>query len=147
MEITNKKAFFDYTLLEKMEAGVNLLGSEVKSLKGGRATLDGAFVRLIGTEAYVIGAQIFPYPYARPEGYDPQRSRKLLLHKKEILKLKHRIDADGLTLVPVSWYTKGPRIKLQIALARGKKQFEKRDIMKKRDEKRELGRQFRGKIK
>lgn len=147
MKILNKKAFFDYTLLEKIEAGVSLLGAEVKSLKGGRATLEGAFVKIIGSEAYLVGAQVFPYPYARPEGYDPQRTRKLLLHKAEILRLKHRLEADRLTLVPVSWYSKGPQIKLEIAVARGKKQYEKRDVIKRREDKRNLERQFRGKVK
>lgn len=147
MHIANKKALFDFTLLEKLEAGVSLLGAEVKSLKGGRATLEGSFVKIIGSEAYLVGAQIFPYPYARPEGYDPQRTRKLLLHKAEILRLKHRLDADRLTLVPLSWYSKGPRVKLEIAVGRGRKQFEKRDIIKRREDKRNLERVFRGKVK
>jgi SsrA-binding protein len=147
MEIRNRKAGFDYEIVESFEAGVNLLGAEVKSLRGGRATLDGSYVRAMGSEVYLIGAQISPYPFARPEGYDPKRTRKLLLHKREILKLKHRTEADGLTLVPLSWYTKGPRIKLCVALARGKKQFEKRDKIKKREDKRSLERMFRGKVK
>ena len=147
MKILNKKAIFDYTLVEHLEAGVALLGAEVKSLRDGRATLDGAFVKLIGSEAFLVGAQIFAYSYARPEGYDSQRTRKLLLHKRELLKLKHKLEADGLTLVPVSWYTKGPRIKLELAVARGKKQFEKRDIIKKREDKRNLERQFRGRVR
>lgn len=147
MHIVNKKVSFDYTIIEKYEAGVNLVGSEVKSLRDGRGTLDGAFVKLIGNEAYVIGAHIFPYPFSHLDNLDPKRTRKLLLHKKELLKLKHRIEADGLTLVPISWYTKGPHIKLQIGLAKGKKQYEKRETIKKREDKRSLERQFRGKVK
>lgn len=147
MKIINKKAAFDYSIIDRYEAGVALMGSEVKSLRDGRATLDGSFVKLIGTEAYLIGGHIFPYPFSRQENYDPKRTRKLLLHKKELIKLKHRIDADGLTLIPVSWYTKGPRIKLEIALAKGKKQYEKREIIKKRDDKRNIQRLFRGKDK
>jgi SsrA-binding protein len=88
MNIQNKKAYFDYTILEKIEAGISLTGAEVKSLKGGHAQLDGAFVRIIGSEAFLVNAQIFPFAYARPEGYEPRRTRKLLLHKKELLSLK-----------------------------------------------------------
>jgi SsrA-binding protein len=146
MKIVNKKAGFDYTLIDKYEAGISLHGSEVKSLRDGRATLDGSFVKLMGMEAYLIGGHIYPYPFSRQEDYDPKRSRKLLLHKKELIKLKHRIDADGLTLIPVSLYTKGRQIKLEIALAKGKKQFEKREVMKKRDDKRNIQRMFRGKV-
>ena len=147
MKIVNKKAYFDYTILDKMEAGVHLVGAEVKSLKGGHAKLEGSFVRLIGSEAYLVNAQIFPYIYARPEGYDPKRTRKLLLHKKEIVSLKNKIEGANLTLVPLSWYTKGPLVKLEIGLARGKKQYEKREVKKREDTQKELEREFRGKIK
>lgn len=147
MRIENKKAFHDYTILERMEAGVALSGAEVKSLKGGHASLDGAFVRLIGSEAYLVNAQIFPYLYARPQGYDPKRTRKLLLHKKEIIALKGKIEGSHLTLVPLVWYTKGPLVKLAIGLARGKKQYEKREAKRREDQRRELEREFRGKIK
>lgn len=147
MHIGNKKAFFDFTLIEKIEAGVALTGAEVKSLKSGHASLDGAFVKMVGSEAFLVNAQIFPFEYARPEGYDPKRTRKLLLHKKELLHLKTKMDAANLTVVAVSWYTKGPRIKLEIALAKGKKQYEKREGKKKEIVRRELEREFRGKIK
>src|SRR3990167_9449908 len=121
MKITNPKAFYDYTILERFEAGIQLTGAEVKSLKGGHAKLDGSFVRIVGSEAYLVNAQIFPFIYARPEGYDPRRTRKLLLHKKEIISLKSKIEGSNLTLVPLSWYTQGPLIKLEVGLARGKK--------------------------
>ncbi len=147
MKIVNKKAFFDYTILDRLEAGVNLLGSEVKSLKGGHASLEGSFVRIIGNEAYLVNAQIFPYLYARPEGYDPKRTRKLLLHKQELISLKSKLEGANLTLVPLSWYTKGPLIKLEIGLARGKKQYEKREAKKAEDMRRELESEFRGKVK
>lgn len=147
MYIVNKKAFHDYTILEKLEAGIQLTGAEVKSLRGGHAQLDGAFVRIIGSEAYLVGSQIFPFLYARPEGYDPRRTRKLLLHRKELTSLKGRTEGAGLTLVPLAWYTKGPHIKLEIGLARGKKQFEKREAKRREDQKRELDREFRGKVK
>lgn len=147
MKIINHKVFFDYTILEHLEAGVALTGAEVKSLKGGHAKLDGAFVRMIGSEAYLVNAQIFPFVYARPEGYDPRRTRKLLLHKKELLHLKGKIDGANLTLIPLSWYTKGPLVKLEVGIARGKKQYEKREAKMKADQKRELEREFRGKVK
>ncbi len=147
MHIGNLKAFHEYTILEKMEAGIQLIGAEVKSLRGGHAQLDGAFVKLVGAEAYLVGAQIFPFQYARPEGYDPRRTRKLLLHKKELMSLKGRIEGANLTLVPLAWYTKGPHIKLEIGLAKGKKQYEKRESKRREDQKRELEREFRGKVK
>lgn len=147
MKIVNKKAYFDYTILDRFEAGINLMGAEVKSLKGGHASLEGSFVRLIGSEAYLVNAQIFPYPYARLEHYDPKRTRKLLLHKKEIISLKSKLEGSSLTLVPLFWYTKGPLIKLEVGLARGKKQYEKREEKKREDVKRELEQEFRGKVK
>src|SRR3989339_859417 len=107
MKIFNKKATFEYEIIERIEAGVSLTGAEVKSVKGGHAQLTGAFVRIIGSEAYLVNAQIFPYIYARPDGYDPKRTRKLLLHKSELIRLKSKIDGANLTLVPLSWYTRG----------------------------------------
>lgn len=147
MNIQNKKAFHDYTILERLETGIQLTGAEVKSIKGGHAQLDGAFVRIVGSEAYLVNAQIFPFLYARPEGYDPRRTRKLLMHKKELLSLKSKTEGANLTLIPVSWYTKGPLVKLEIALARGKKQYEKREAKRREDQRRELEREYRGKIK
>ena len=147
MKIFNKKATYDYTILERFEAGINLTGAEVKSIKGGHAKLEGSFVRIIGSEAYLVNAQIFPYIYARPEGYDPKRTRKLLLHKAELIRLKSKLESANLTLVPLSWYTRGPLVKLEIGLARGKKQYEKREVKRKEDQKRELERDYRGKVK
>ncbi len=147
MKVVNKNALFEYTILERFEAGIKLMGAEVKSIRGNRMSLTGSFVRIIGTEAYLVNAQIKCYPYARPEGYDPRRTRKLLLHRTQILTLKHRLDEGGLALVPLSLYTTHGIFKLEIGLARGKKQYEKREAIKKRDAKRELARIFRGKIK
>ena len=147
MKIINRKAYFDYDILDRFEAGIHLAGSEVKSLRMGNAQLAGSYVKVIGSELYLVGAEIFPYKYARPEGYDPARTRKLLLHKKEILSLAGRIEGANLTLVQLSWYTKGSLVKLEVGLARGKKQYEKREIKKRRDQRRELEVEFRGKIK
>ena len=147
MKIFNKKATFEYEILERIEAGVSLSGAEVKSVKGGHAQLTGAFVRIIGSEAYLVNAQVYPYTYARPEGYDPKRTRKLLLHKAELIRLKTKLEGANLTLIPLSWYTKGPLVKLEVGLARGKKQYEKREAKRREDQKIELERQYRGKIK
>ncbi len=138
MKIVNKKAHYDYTLFETFEAGINLTGPEVKAVRFGHADLAGSFVKIIGSEAYLINAKIFPYPYARPEGYDERRTRKLLLHKKETLALKSRTEGSTMTIVPVSLYTKNRLIKLELALAKGKKQYEKKEAIKKRDINRDL---------
>ncbi|MDP1722419.1 MAG: SsrA-binding protein SmpB [Candidatus Gottesmanbacteria bacterium] len=147
MKIVNHKATFDYDILDRFEAGIHLVGSEVKSLRNGNAKLDGSYVKVIGGELFLVGAQIFPYMFARPEGYDPARTRKLLLHKKEIISLKGKLDSANLTLVPLFWYTKGSLVKLEVGLARGKKQYEKREVKKREDMKRELETEFRGKIR
>lgn len=147
MKIIHKKVLYEYTILDRFEAGVHLTGAEVKSLKTGHATLEGSFVRIIGSEAYLVNAQIFPYIYASPEGYDPKRTRKLLLHKKEITSLKSKLEGSNLTLIPISWYNNGSLVKLEVGLARGKKQYEKREVKRREDQKRELEREFRAKIK
>ena len=146
MKIVNRKATFDYDITDRFEAGISLTGPEVKSLRGGHGKLEGAFVRLIGSEAYLVNAEIFPYEFARLEKYDSKRTRKLLLHKKEIISLKSKIDGGHLTLIPLSWYTTGRQLKLEVGLARGKKQYEKREKMRRDQEKRELERDFRGKV-
>lgn len=138
MEITNKRAFYDYELQNRFEAGINLYGSEVKAVRQGHVDLNGSFVRIIGLEAYLVNAKIFPYKYARPEGYEEKRTRKLLMHKKEILALKSKTDGSNLTLVPVSLYLKHGFIKLQIAIGKGKKKYEKRAAIKKKDQTRDL---------
>lgn len=133
MKIANKRAFYDFEVREKIEAGINLTGAEVKAIRLGHADLTGAFVKIMGSEAYLINSKIFPYTYARPENYDPGRTRKLLLHKKEIISLKSKVEGANLTLVPVSWYTTSRLIKLEIALGKSKKKFEKRQAIKKKD--------------
>lgn len=147
MRIVNRKATYDYTILDRLEAGVSLTGAEVKSIRGGHASLEGAFVRIVGSEIYLVNAQIFPYTFARIEGYDPRRTRKLLVHKKEIIALKGKTEGANLTMIPLAWYTKGPQIKLEVGLARGKREYEKREKKRKEDQKRELESEFRGKVK
>lgn len=138
MKITNRRAFYDYEILERLEAGINLYGAEVKAVRLGHANLAGSHVRIIGSEAYLVNAKILPYQYARPEGYDETRTRKLLLHKSEIISLKSRIEGANLTLVPLSLYIKDGFVKAEIALAKGKKAFEKKEAKKRRDLEREL---------
>ena len=134
MKIVNRKFHRDYQELEKYEVGIVLSGAEVKSVREGRLTLEDAFVKIVGNEAYLVNAQIPLYEYAKISGYDLKRSRKLLLHKKELLRLKTKIASGGsLTLAPVSCYNKGSLIKLEIALVKGRKDIEKRKLEKQRD--------------
>lgn len=146
MKIVNKKAYHDYTILEIYEAGINLTGPEVKSVRGNRMSLEGAFVKIVGGEIYLVNAQIFLYPYTRPEGYDDKRSRKLLLHKKEIITLKTKLASTNLTLVPIECYDSHGFVKLKIGLAKGKREFEKREKIKRRDMDKAVQRELRGKI-
>lgn len=138
MKIVNKKAFHDFELLERLEAGINLIGAEVKALRMGHADLTGSFIRIQGSEAYLVNAKIFPYKYARPEDYDERRTRKLLLHKKQITSLKSKMDGENLTLVPVSWYTNKNLIKLELALGKGRKKYQKKELLKRKDQEREI---------
>ncbi len=132
--IKNKKAFFNYEITEKYTAGVELLGYEVKSVKNGHGSLEGAYVIIRGGEAFLTGATIPPYqPGNTPEGYDPLRVRRLLLQKKELKELAEAGQTAGLTIVPLSMYNKGRYVKVDIAIGRGKKQFDKRESIKKRE--------------
>ena len=140
----NRKAHFNYEMLEKMEAGIELLGIEVKSLRGGQESLDGAYVIIRGGEAYLIGATIPPYqPNNTGTDYDATRNRRLLLTKKELAELASSESKAGLTIVPLSMYNKGRKIKIEIAIAKGKKLHDKRETIKKRDTDREMRREFR----
>src|SRR5438445_387769 len=104
MKISNRRAFYDYAITDRFEAGIHLLGAEVKAVRLGHADLSGSYVKIMGSEAYLINAKIFPYEYARPENYDSKRTRKLLLHKKQLIALKSKMDGSNLTLVPISLY-------------------------------------------
>lgn len=138
MKISNRRALFDYQISEKFEAGINLYGSEVKAVKLGHADLTGSFVKIIGSEAYLVNAKIFPYQYARPEGYDEKRTRKLLLHKNEIIVLKSKTEGANLAIVPLFIYTKKNLVKVGLALGKGLKKYEKKEVIKKKDMQREL---------
>ena len=136
----NKKARFEYEILETYEAGIVLTGSEIKSVKQGGIGLNEAYVRPSGTELVLISAHIREYSFSKHENIDPDRPRKLLLHKSEIDKLRSRVEQKGLTIVPLSIYLKRGRAKLEIALARGKASPDKRSSIKDREAKRELAR-------
>ncbi len=134
MKIANRKFHRDYEGLETIEAGIVLTGGEVKSIRSGHIQLEGSFVKLLGDELYLINANIPPYPFANEKQYDPKRTRKLLLHRKEILRLQIKLHQGGrLTISPVSCYNKGRKIKLEIALCRPRKDIEKRKLEKGRD--------------
>lgn len=137
-KIINRRARYDYHLLEKFEAGIALTGAEVKSVKAGKMSLSESFARIISGEAWLLNAYINPYPFADNRDYDPQRSRKLLLHKNELLKLTQQTKEKKLTIVPISCYTKGRQIKLEIALARGKKKHDKREAKRRKAIEREI---------
>ncbi|MCL5411809.1 MAG: SsrA-binding protein SmpB [Patescibacteria group bacterium] len=141
INIPNKKAHHDYVILETFEAGVVLSGGEIKSVRKGSASLADSFVRLVDQEAYLVNAYIAPYQ--ETVGYDPRHSRKLLLHRKEILYLTGKIASSNLTLVPLKMYNKRNIVKVEVALARGKKTFEKRELLKRRAIEREVEQELR----
>jgi len=141
---TNKKARFDYEILESIEAGLKLIGPEVKAVRNGNVNLKGAYITFHGGEAFLTNAHIGKYkPASNLKDYDPTRSRKLLLKAKEIVYLSGKTAEKGLTVVPISVYTKGRHIKLEIAIGRGKKKFDKRRTIKDREQKREIERKMK----
>ncbi|MDO8558276.1 MAG: SsrA-binding protein SmpB [bacterium] len=140
--ITNKRAYFDYKVLETYEAGIELLGFEVKSVRKGSMSLRASFVTVKDGQLWLTNAVISPFqPQNTPAGYDSSRSRKLLLHKKEIARLIGKLKEKGLTMVPLKVYNKNSKIKVEIGVVRGKKQYDKRDTIKKRDTEREIRRE------
>lgn len=139
----NKKAFFDYEILETFEAGIQLKGTEVKSIKASHVSIKEAFVKIIGNEIYLVNSHITEYEQGNINNHEPTRSRKLLIHRKEIDRLMGKIKEAGLTLVPLKVYQKDRLIKVEIALAKGKKSHDKRQVIKERDIQREMGRDFK----
>ena len=144
--IENQRVGFDYDLLERMEAGLELFGFEVKSLRAGHGSLKGAHVIARGGEAYLVGASIPAWQIANaPKSYDPERARRLLLSKKEIARIASAEGEKGLTIVPISVYNKTRKLKLAIAVARGKKKEDKRHTIRAREEKRRIERTLKTK--
>lgn len=145
MLLENRKATFNYEFLEKLDAGIELFGFEVKSLRGKQGSLDGAYVIVRGKEAFMVGAYIPAYqPKNAPQGYDERRNRKLLLTKKEIGVLAGAESKKGLTIVPLSVYNRGRKLKVLLAIARGKKKFDKRETIKRRETERDMRRELKG---
>jgi len=134
---SNKKAFHDYHVLDKYEAGMELTGTEVKSLRDKGATLKDSYIIFKAGEAFLFGAHISPYSHGNRENHDPERTRRLLLHHREIEKLESQVVEKGLTIVPLRLYFKGGRVKAEIAVVRGKKLYDKRETEKKREADRE----------
>jgi len=130
---SNKKALLEYFVMQKLEAGLVLTGTELKSLRDGKANLKDAYVLLKNEEAYLFGAHISPYTHGNLQNHDPERTRKLLLNRRELDKLYSETAEKGLTVVPLRLYFKGSRVKAEIAVVRGKKQYDKRDTERTRE--------------
>ena len=141
--IEHKRAHFDYEILEHYEAGIQLFGTEVKSLRDHHGKIEGAHITIRGGEAFLINSEIPPYQPANTPGYEPTRNRRLLLTKKELGELARSEDKAGLTIVPLSMYNKGRVIKLRLGVARGKKKGDKRETIKKREHLRDIAREVK----
>lgn len=144
MRIINKKALHNYYILEHLEAGIVLSGSEVKSIRAGRIDLGEAYVRILNREAFLINANILRYNQTSDKEYDAAKSRKLLLHKDQISSLIGKVFGKSVTLVPVSIYEKNNRFKVEVGLAKSKKEFDKRKIIKEKDHIRRVEQELRG---
>lgn len=148
MKIYNRTVSREYELLERVEAGIVLTGAEVKSVKAGNMRLEGAYVRILGDEVFLVNAEVSIYKHARPDEYDANRSRKLLLHRKEILRFQTKMAGTAhLTIVPVACYNKKHTIKLEIALAKGKKTWEKKRVEQRKDEQRKAEKELKEYLK
>jgi SsrA-binding protein len=136
----NRKASFEYFLMEKFEAGIELQGSEIKSIRAGQVSIGEAFIQIDNLEAWLINSHVAKYDAASIFNHDPKRKRKLLLHKKEINQIWNAVRQKGLTVVPTILYLSNGKAKIEIALAKGKKMYDKRDSIAKRDQEREISR-------
>ena len=139
----NRKAFYDYSIEDTFEAGIQLLGTEVKSLRDGKANLKDSYVLIKDSEAFLFNCHISPYTHGNIMNHEPLRTRKLLLHKKEIERIKGKAQQKGYTLIPLKIYFKGPYAKVEIGLARGKREYEKRETIKEREAKKDIERAMR----
>jgi len=136
----NRKAYFEYHIDDLYEAGLVLKGTEVKSLRLGKANIEDAFARFRDGEVFLLNSHISPYPYASAENHDPTRPRKLLLHRQEMKRLMGKLTERGYTLIPLKLYFKNEHAKVELGLAKGKKKFDKRETIRRREEQRELER-------
>ena len=138
MEIINRKARFDYEIEDEYEAGIVLKGTEIKSIRNGKANIKDSYAIIRNNELYLLNSHISLYEEGNRFNHEETRTRKLLMHKKEILKLRDKIEKEGYTLIPLKMYFKGSKLKVLIGLAKGKKNYDKREALKKRDTEREM---------
>ena len=138
MEIINRKARFDYEIEDEYEAGIVLKGTEIKSIRNGKANIKDSYAIIRNNELYLLNSNISLYEEGNRFNHEETRTRKLLMHKREILKLKDKIEKEGYTLIPLKMYFKGSKLKVIIGLAKGKKNYDKREAIKKRDTEREM---------
>jgi SsrA-binding protein len=143
----NRKAFFNFEIEDTFEAGISLLGSEVKSLRGGRANLSDAYAKFQRGELFLVDMHISPYEQANRQNHDPLRDRKLLMHRSELKKLTGKVAERGYSLIPLRLYFKNGKVKVELGLARGKKTYDKRESIKKKDQRRELERMTKYKLR
>lgn len=136
--VSNRRAFHDYEILETYEAGIVLQGTEIKSIRNHGASLQEAYVKVLRNEVWLVGSSIAPYRYGNIHNHEERRDRKLLLHKREVNKLKAAVQEKGLTIVPLALYQKKNNVKVRIAIAKGKKSIDKRADIKEKDEKRRM---------
>lgn len=139
----NRKARHDYFILETLEAGLALKGTEIKSIRAGQISLKEAYIRVDGEEAWLVNAHVAPYDPASRENHDPLREKKLLLHKREIENLFAEVRQKGTTIIPLQVYLRNGKAKIEIAVAKGKKNYDKREAIKKRDAQRDMDRAFK----
>ncbi len=137
---TNRKAFRDYEIFDKKEAGIELLGTEVKSMRGGKINISDSYAVIENGQVYLVNLHISPYTFSGDDSHDPYRRRRLLLHKREIRKLFSAIHEKGYTLIPLRFYFKGPYIKVELGTARGRKKYDKREIIAKKEAQRTIER-------
>lgn len=145
MEVKNRKAYFDYEILEEYEAGIVLKGTEIKSIRDGRVNLNDSYAIIKNNEIYLLNAHISQYDKAHSFNHEETRTRKLLLHKREILKIRDNLELKGLTLIPLKLYFKKNYAKILLGLAKGKKLYDKRETIKKRDMDIEIKKQMKNK--
>jgi len=139
----NKKAYHDFFIEEKIEAGISLHGTEVKSMRMGKCSIKESFIRIEKGEVFIYGMHVSPYEKGNIFNKDPLRIKKLLLHKSEIMKMEQKVKEKGITIVPLQVYLKGSKVKVEIGLARGKKLYDKRQDIAKKDQKREAEKEFK----
>lgn len=141
--VSNRKAGFNYEILETFEAGIILQGTEIKSLRDNGGSLQEAYIKVVGQEIWLVNCNISPYRYGNVHNHEEKRDRKLLMHKREINKLKVATQEKGFSLIPLAFYLKEGRVKVKVATAKGKKTFDKREAIKERDEKRTISKMLK----